>query len=388
MTTQLPHIFIGLLTLGGALWHAPAALGEPPIKVNLAFEKDTYSLQGTPESIRFAVTVENTASEEILASDGFQHEPLHLLVTFVGPDGKGVTAPQLSSDEQVAVPPPRILPVGDQYVQVDPLVRLAPRDTNDADGIDTVATIEVPDAHSFYTLNQCGHYTAKVSVPLRLYPTVNHTFGGIDYADLDSANFAGVVASDPVSFTLTDDRDGDQSLCPEDCDDNNAALRPGATEIVGDGVDNDCNPATLDVVPVVPGGLEVKAVKKKIPLDGVVVRLFDKKASCVTQFKGRKRLRSIWLSCLSQFDGPTGQNGPGALSLQLPPGDYLLLAEYDPDSTPLNDNEQLLGIAVGKIKSGKIKKGKLSFKEKKASLASEGDTDDVIQELSESEDRE
>lgn len=40
------------------------------------------------------------------------------------------------------------------------------------------------------------------------------------------------------------DADGDGYTTEEDCDDTDAAVHPGATEVPGDGIDNDCDPST------------------------------------------------------------------------------------------------------------------------------------------------
>jgi surface protein len=42
--------------------------------------------------------------------------------------------------------------------------------------------------------------------------------------------------ADGDGYYITDDADADT-----DCDDNDAAVNPGATEILGDGIDNDCD---------------------------------------------------------------------------------------------------------------------------------------------------
>lgn len=46
--------------------------------------------------------------------------------------------------------------------------------------------------------------------------------------------------------TLNDDLDGDGYPVATDCDDHNSAVNPGVIEVDGDGLDNDCNPSTLD----------------------------------------------------------------------------------------------------------------------------------------------
>lgn len=42
----------------------------------------------------------------------------------------------------------------------------------------------------------------------------------------------------------TTDADGDGFIASDDCDDTNAAVNPGATEVCDDQVDNDCNGLT------------------------------------------------------------------------------------------------------------------------------------------------
>jgi hypothetical protein len=74
------------------------------------------------------------------------------------------------------------------------------------------------------------------------------------YADADGDGFGNpsvtvTACSAPKDYV---DNSGD-------CDDTNADVNPNATEVPNDGVDNDCNPATPDVVIVCGGGHEASA---------------------------------------------------------------------------------------------------------------------------------
>ncbi len=50
-----------------------------------------------------------------------------------------------------------------------------------------------------------------------------------------------------ITMSAAIDADGDSyTICGGDCDDNDPLVNPGVTEITCDGIDNDCNPLTLD----------------------------------------------------------------------------------------------------------------------------------------------
>jgi hypothetical protein len=51
----------------------------------------------------------------------------------------------------------------------------------------------------------------------------------------------GAFNESPPRPSNPNDRDGDGFLTADDCNDDNASINPGAIEIAGDGIDNDCN---------------------------------------------------------------------------------------------------------------------------------------------------
>jgi len=68
-------------------------------------------------------------------------------------------------------------------------------------------------------------------------PNVNPGQSEIPYNGIDD---------DCNPMTLDDDLDQDSFLNADDCDDNNPNINPNATEQVYNGIDDDCNPMTLD----------------------------------------------------------------------------------------------------------------------------------------------
>jgi len=370
-------LFICLVSLPGTvIW----AQTPPGVTVSVALDQAQYHLGVDP--IKFAVTLKNVSGDTVLAGDGLTSEPLALLLTFLDPDGQPIIADQQTLQTNDP-PPPRVLTVEDagglvDLVQVDPLESLAPT---------FVQSVTVADARTLYTaLNPpdapAGYYRVTCTVPVRTYAAIYRTVSGVDYAQLDTATFGGVITCPTTTFALFADKDGDDYYFPvpnpagpndvPDCDDDNSEIHPGATEIPGDGVDNDCDPSTSDVVTIPPGILAVDAdlytvgpgsspSTSKGALENLPVHVYDQAAlmSCAPESGlGFQHWKSIWLSCASAVLASGVTDVKGELDLSVGPGDYLVLGQH---LVPNNDDELYLGNVVDNLTSGKTKQVKLKM---------------------------
>jgi hypothetical protein len=336
----LSVVFMGLAGIGEVTADGTA----PAIKVSVALmDSDSNDsrliyLEGDP--IPVVITLKNEGAAEVITSKGFSKRPFHLLLTFIDPDGQTITADELGTAVYGDPEPPRLIYVNDQPRQVESVERLA------AGQSAWVLKTSIPNALAYYNLYKVGYYSVKAIIPMRTYSGVDYTIDGVEYALIDSANWSNALQSNPEKFAIVADKDGDGYYYPEaygannvaDCDDNNFAVSPAASETPGNGRDDDCNPATPDGSPVAMGTVMVFAEKhtvgpgvnpdvKKQPLGGLPVRIYSKAAgSCVMQYGvSWQNYGKIWANCIPQETGTTDTTGK--VGLNVVPGDYIVIGK-------------------------------------------------------------
>jgi hypothetical protein len=238
------------------------------------------------------------------------------------------------------------------------------------------------DARDDFSFDQTGYWKVKAVVTIRLYSSILLTnSNGIPFARLDDG-FAVDGNSNIEVFALTGDGDGDgfswSPESPDDCDDNDLAVNPGATEVLGNGIDDDCNSATPDEMVISPGldgVIKVSTLQlirtpgfphryphrhprwTKAPIVDMEVRFFDRASQCLSAFgPSRRHFMSIWLSCTTPFNGRTGDDG--RLSIDLPPGRYQVIGEVP------GEEDIYIGGKAKRVRSEHTTRTRLSFIER------------------------
>jgi hypothetical protein len=137
-----------------------------------------------------------------------------------------------------------------------------------------------------------AHLAANGSFRLRYVPPGTHTLvfelSGQPFHTVGNVTVQAKRVTDLGAIVICRDRDNDGATEDVDCNDNNPAIRPGAVEACGDGLDNNCN-GTVD---------EQCAVCTDADLDG-----FFAQAGCNTAVDCNDQSASIKPGAVDACDG-------------------------------------------------------------------------------------
>jgi hypothetical protein len=200
LSTAIVLIAMGVSFSQGSL----AQQGTPPnIKVSLALTDSQQSylpdlVYNWDDPIRMVITLENKEEMNVITTKGFPQRPFHLLLIFTGPDGKTILTHDPGDIAAGDAPPPIVIPVQDQLKQVEPVESLA------GSQAPWVLSVEVPDAHAYYTLTKAGNYSVKALIPMRTYHRISYPGPPEDYSEIigDDFKWSGALQSNTVHFAL------------------------------------------------------------------------------------------------------------------------------------------------------------------------------------------
>lgn len=343
------------------------SIGVPPkIGLGLTLSSTTY-YPGQP--ISMTVSAGSAEEVEVFVAEGLMDTEFYLFLRFHDEWGRVITSDALAGNSAVTPPPPRVFPDALGALPQGTPVEVVP--------VGWAVKFDLSDAYAYYPLEgRSGKFWVEAVVGARSFSEYFETPTGTKYAitypaEQDQTEWYGSLKSSPATFTIVGDADGDGYYYPEgylsgqpaDCNDGNADVHPGALEIAGNGIDDDCDPSTPDVAQVETGIVQVLVQRhvvgtgnhpgsEKYPLAGLPLRVYSKApASCVSQYGvSWQNYPTVWGSCAQpSAQGPTDANGMALI--QVPVGDYIVIGRYDPD-TDVYGNEIYLGVSVGQVNAG------------------------------------
>lgn len=344
-----------------AVADATAQTSAAPFTIQLVLEDQNGLVRssfvvGKPIMVR--LTVSNATGTEVIVSAGFTQTRFHLMLRFFRSDGVVIVAPP---ETVGAEGPPPLIVEGEQAEPIEFVV---------ADFQDS----RLFDARTYYDLSTPAFYRVKAELQVTQYKQEEGDLVGTGFARIGSGDVFTIMSVE-LPFSINADLDGDTFFAPEgvpagaaaDCNDGNPDVKPvPGTEVPGNGLDDDCDPATSDVVVIPPGNIvvTVRNLSKK-GVSGLDVRAFpQEQGACSRQFAedSPRFLKSVWNSCQTTHIQTTDAAGQATFVLPVvPPGSkYLVVTEYtdskgmlayDGDTVvDLDSNETLKTTLTARIK--------------------------------------
>ncbi len=234
---------------------------QPPLAIDLQLNRHTYLLKALPhigmsqDPIQVQLTIQNPG-KALLSDAGFgklktSNVPIELHLLIRNSAGRLITAKQLAPVAEGGPPP--TLPINGRMVPIAQVETILPG---------KVVNLTIPDLRHFYDLLQPDQYTIQAHIPFRTFSNVSANDSQRKaFAKLADIEFRGVLTSNLLTFALIADSDADGYAFPVsdprlptapaiDCHDHDRNINPSEQEILGDGLNNDCDITTLDSMEV------------------------------------------------------------------------------------------------------------------------------------------
>ena len=292
-------LLIGLVLLGlggGGLWSEAGAQQADPdnLKLSLAALTAGVVLSDPNDPLPLELTWANLDALPVATSAPFSDQSFQLFIVATGPAGQALLPQAVDEVTDFELGPAPVVVVVDPVTGRRRLVQALPVELLPGTSAATpfVLATTVADFKQLLPFDQTGGWTLQASVPFRAFDTTKvfvTATGDPPTALLDCAaspgtctgkladrNFQGVKLSNPIQVAVIGDLDADGYCFPTvpspanpllscqptpDCEDrpagadgllgtadDGATINPGQVELPGDGLDNDCNPLTGDVV--------------------------------------------------------------------------------------------------------------------------------------------
>ena len=337
---------------------AAAAFAEPPgpppdIAVVLSLDRTADQPYYPNDPILISLRLENLEPDEIIIRKGWSEMEFWLLLQFFDEKGNIITSDKIRESSTLFPPPPRVFPDSGGLLVQGTLVELLPSGWSVV--FESSAT-ETFDARDYYPLaSRSGSLSVKAVIPAITFLRYDETNTGEKYAPrypTDTVKWHGSLESNIKSLTLVGDFDGDGYYYPQawtspavDCNDVDASVNPGVTEIPNNGKDDNCDGIAL-VTEASYGTIDINFNQyllaatenstgpQKIPCVGAKVAAYDLNSECVANLGfSRPNFDEIWAQCGQVAFGEIDSEGKCAINV--PAGVYGIIGEFEAGSNKI-----------------------------------------------------